>query len=98
MLHAALLGDELLDVEQHVGAQLNDGVAAGPHRLDRLGLVAAAVSRIAHPVVVLDGVNRLYDGADATYVYVNVDIVDELGRQIRVQFGLHLVISYFNNI
>lgn len=93
LLHAILLGDELFYVEKHVGAQLKNRLPIRPQRFDRLGLVAAPMSRVGHPVVVLECVDGLYDSADASNVDVNVQIVDELGSQIRVEFRLNLSLN-----
>lgn len=78
LLHAVLFGDKLFDIEQHISAQLHDRVSIGSQRFDRFGLVAASMSRIHYPVVVLYRVDGLYDSAYSPDVYVDVQIVDEL--------------------
>ena len=78
LLHTVLFGDKLFDIEQHIGAQLHDRVSIWSQRFDRFRLVAASISRIHYPVVVLYRVDCLYDGAYSPDVYVDVQIVDEL--------------------
>ena len=51
---------------------------------------ATAVGWVNHPVIVLDGVQGLNDGADTTNVTVDLSIVDKLIWQIHVQPTLHL--------
>ena len=55
-----------------------------------LGYNAAAVGWVNHPVVVLDCMQSLNDGAHTANVTVDLCVIDELVRQIRVQPTLHL--------
>jgi len=48
------------------------------------GYNAAAVGRVNHPVIVLDGVQGLNDGANTTNVTVDLSIVDKLIWQVHV--------------
>lgn len=89
-MYAVFFRYKFFDVKEHVGSQLNDRIATGTQRFDRFGLVAASIGRIGHPIVVFERVNGLYDRAYATYVHVDVQVVDEFGRQVWVQFCLNL--------
>ena len=56
-----------------------------------LGHEAAAVLGVGHPVVVLEGVHRLEDRAHTADVVVDLGIIDELTRQVRIQLHLYLL-------
>ncbi len=91
VLHATVLGDKLFDIEQNVATQCAQVLHTRPFGLVQgFWHVSTASRRVDDPIVVLERVHHLYYGTYASYIVVDVDVVDKLGGYVRKQFDLHV--------
>lgn len=90
LLHPVPDHDQLLEEEQDVGADRQNVLLGRSRAVQALWHNAALGARIHNPVVELERVHGLQDGADAAHVAVDLRVAEELGGQIRVEAGLHV--------
>lgn len=90
LLHPVPDHNQLLEEQQDVRPNGQDVFLGGPRPIQPLGHDAALWPRIHNPVVELERVHGLQNGADASHIAVDLRVAEELGGQVGVETGLHI--------
>ena len=90
LLHTVADHYQLLEEQQNVRAYRQNVLLGRSGAIESLGHDAALGTWIHNPVVELERVHGLQDGANASHIAVDLRVAEELGGQVGVETRLHV--------
>lgn len=90
LLHTVPDHYQLLQEQQNVRADRQNILLGGSRSIQSLGHDAALRTRIHHPIVELERVHGLQNGADTSHIAVDLGVAEKFCGQVRVEARLNV--------